>query len=295
MKKLALLLLIGAFVVAGVVVVRVIPVRQQRVTDIDPKKLFRPRLGAPVPADAAFVDESGRKVTMGQFGNDRPFILVPAYFRCPTLCNEVLNDLVKCLRGIAGYQLGRDYDVVVVSFDAREKPALAKAKQAAYVEEYGRLGSENGWHFLTGEQADIDRLLQAVGYKVEWDEAKQQFLHASGVIVCTPGGSVARYFPGLDYRPLYVRLALTEAGQGKITAGILDQVLLPCFVFDETKGQYSGAVLRLVRAGGVLALLGVLAFWLVSIRARSVSDGLNGPVAYAPGSGGIASPRVNGE
>src|SRR5262245_36208348 len=136
MKKVALLLTLAAFAGAAVLLAQALPAAKPRatVTDIDPKKLFRPRLGADVPADAAFVDEEGRAVRLGDYGKDRPYILVPAYLRCPSLCNEVLNELVKALRGVAGYQLGRDYDVVVVSFDAREKPELAKAKKAAYAE-----------------------------------------------------------------------------------------------------------------------------------------------------------------
>ena len=286
MRRVALVAMLAAFVGAALLLVRAAPAKRSRsaVTDIDPKKLFRPRLGTEVPADAAFVDEEGRAVRLGDYGKDRPYILVPAYYRCPSLCNEVLNDLVKGLRGIASYQVGRDYDVVVVSFDAREKPDLAKAKKAAYAEEYGRLGSANGWHFLTGEQAEIDRLLEAVGYKVEWDERRQQFLHASGVIVCTPRGSVARYFPGLDYRPLYLRLALTEAGRGTISAGIIDQVLLPCFAFDETKGQYSAAVLTLVRAGGLATLGLVVLFWVMT--ARSGARGASKEEAALAGASG---------
>jgi protein SCO1/2 len=267
MKKLAILLILGTFLGAGVVLLRVSPLRsKERVTDIDPKYLFRPRLGSAIPTDTTFRDETGRAVTLGDYGGERPYILVPAYYRCPSLCNEVLNELVKGLRGIASYEVGKDYDVVVVSFDARETPELAKAKKAAYVDEYRREGSEQGWHFLTGEQPQIDRLLESIGYRVQWDEGKQQFLHASGIVLCTPQGIVARYFPGLDYRPLYLRLALTEAGRGTISAGIIDQVLLPCFAFDESKGQYSASVLTLVRAAGVATLVAVVLFWVVMWR-----------------------------
>ncbi len=240
------------------------------VTESELTKLFKPRLGTPLPLDATFRDETGKVVTLGDYGKERPFILVPVYLRCPTLCNEVLNELVKGLRGIATLNVGREFDVVVVSFDAREQPELAAAKKAAYVEEYARRGSESGWHFLTGEQSQIDRLLDAIGYKVVWEEEKRQFAHASGVVVCTPDGVVARYFPGLDYRPLYLRLALAEAGQGTITPGVIDQILLPCFVFDSTKGRYSAAVLTLVKGAGVVTVVSVLLFWgLMAFRSRS--------------------------
>lgn len=267
MRKLLFLVLVITFLGAGVGLFVLLLPRERTnssttVTEADLKKLFKPRLGAPLPVEANFRDETGKQVTLGDYGKDRPFILVPVYLRCPSLCNEVLNELIKGLRGIASYTVGREFDVVVISFDARERPALAKAKKDSYVEEYARRGSEQGWHFLTGEQHEIDKVLEAVGYKVIWDEGKQQFLHASGIVICTPTGMVARYFPGLDYRPLYLRLALTEAGQGTILPGVIDQVLLPCFVFDSSKGKYSAAILTLVKAGAILSIVGVLLFWL---------------------------------
>jgi protein SCO1/2 len=279
MRKLLLIVALLALGVGGVWATRLAPKPPARSVEAeDFRKLFKPRMGVELPRDAAFHDETGKRVTLADYGNDRPFVLVPAYLRCPSLCNEVLNELVKGLRGIATLNAGRDFDVVVVSFDARERPDLAAAKKTAYAEDYARRGSEPGWHFLTGDQPEIDRLLDSIGYRVIWDDKKQMFLHASGVVVCTPAGVVARYFPGLDYRPLYLRLALAEAGQGTITPGVIDQVLLPCFVFDSSKGQYSAAVLTIVKASGVATVVAVLLFWAAmalrrSSPARSASEG----------------------
>ena len=138
------------------------------------EKFFTPRLGDRVPVDLVFRDEAGKQVKLGDYGKTKPVVLVLAYLRCPMLCTLVLNDLVKGLRGVP-FSAGEEYEVVVVSFDAREKPELAKAKKDAYVEEYGRPGSESGWHFLTGEQPEIDRLMEAVGFRAVWDERQQQF------------------------------------------------------------------------------------------------------------------------
>jgi protein SCO1/2 len=248
------------------------PKPRSNVTDINPKEMFRPRLGEKVPADLTFRDEAGRTVTLADFGGSRPYILVPAWYRCPSLCNEVLNDLVRALSAVSAYTAGRDFDVVVVSFDPTETPALAAAKKSAYAEEYARPSGAAGWHFLTGEQGQIDRLLDAVGYKVKWDDRKRQYAHAAGFVVCGPDGKVVRYFSGLDYRPLYLRLAITEAGQGKISPGLIDQVLLPCFQFDSSRGQYSAAVLFLVKVASVVMLLGVLGFWLAMSLARRRGD-----------------------
>jgi protein SCO1 len=264
MKKTAFLLVFLGMVGVAAVLTWIIPRPTPRasVTDVNPKKLFRPRLGVAISPDIAFRDETGKRVAMGDFGKDRPFILVPAYYQCPSLCNEVLNDLVKALSMIAAYSAGKDYDVVVVSFHPAEKPALASAKKAAYVEAYDRQGGEDGWHFLTGEQEQIDRLLDEIGYKVLWDDYKKEYAHAAGIVVCSPEGVVARYFPGIDYRPLYLRMALAEAGRGKIAPGIMDQVLMPCFAFDPSKGQYSASVLFLVKVAGVLTVAMLAGAWV---------------------------------
>jgi protein SCO1/2 len=282
MKKAGIILALVICAGLALVIASVIPRPRPKatVTDIDPKKLFRPQLGTSIPAHLTFRDQSGKQVTMGDYGKVRPFLLVPVYFKCPSLCNEVLIELVKGLRGVAAYSVGKDYDVVVVSFDPREPPALANAKKQSALEAYDRPESEGGWHFLTGQQDQIDGLLDSIGYKVQWDESKKEYLHASGVVVCSPKGKIVRYFPGLDYRPLYLRLALTEASEGTIRMGVIDQVLLPCFRFDAEKGQYSAAVLTIVKAGGIamVALIGVfwLGSWLMPRRTPPLSPVLGG-------------------
>ncbi|MFO0841476.1 MAG: hypothetical protein U0797_03615 [Gemmataceae bacterium] len=163
MRKPLLVLALAGLAGLALLATTLLPPRPKPrvVQDADLTKLFKPRMGAGLPRDAAFRDETGKRVTLGDYGNDRPFVLVPVYLRCPSLCNEVLNELVKALRGVATLDAGRHFDVVVVSFDAREGPELAAAEKAAYVEEYARRGSGGGWHFLTGEQPPIDRLLGA--------------------------------------------------------------------------------------------------------------------------------------
>jgi protein SCO1/2 len=225
---------------------------------------FDQRLGERVPADIPFRDESGQEVQVGRYFGDRPVILVLAYLRCPRLCTEVLNDLLKGLRGVP-FTAGQDFQVVVVSFDARETPELAAAKRQTYVEEYGRPGAGAGWHFLTGEQPAIDRLCAAVGFKAVYDPQHDQFAHASGLTVLAPGGRVSRYLFGLGYSPRDLRFALVESSEGKVGSPV-DQILLRCFHYDPVAGRYSAAVLSLVRAGGVLTVAGLLMFWLAAAR-----------------------------
>jgi protein SCO1 len=226
---------------------------------------IQPRPGNPVPLDASFRDETGEVVELGRYFGDKPVVLVLAYFRCPRLCTEVLNDMNKALRGVSPFSAGRDFQVVVVSFDAREKPALAAAKKRSYVEDYARPGAEAGWHFLTGEQPSIDRLKEAVGFRAVYDPKDDQFAHDSAIVVLTPAGKVSRYLFGLGYNPRDLRLALVESSEGKI-GSVIDHVLLMCFHYDPSTGKYSATVMAIVRAGGMLTIAALVGFWLVSAR-----------------------------
>ena len=224
------------------------------------------RLGEQVPLDAVFRAEDGRDIPLRDlFGNGRPVILALVYYECPMLCNQVLNGLTGSLKGI-NLDIGKDFDVLAVSFDAseNEKPGLAANKKAGYLERYGRPGAESGWHFLTGDQNSIDRLTESVGFSYEWDDKSDQFAHASGIIILTPEGKVSRYFYGIDYAPRDVRLGLVDSAESRV-GSVTDQLLLYCFHYDPSTGKYGFAVLSALRIAAVVTLIGMGAmgfiFW----------------------------------
>lgn len=227
---------------------------------------FDQRLDAQVPLDLVFRDETGREVTLQQYFHGKPVILVLAYYRCPMLCTLVLNGLVKGLLELP-FDAGKEFEVVTVSFDPRETPAQAAAKKKTYIERYGRPGAAAGWHFLTGSADSVARLTEAVGFRYAYDERRDEFAHASGILVLTPAGRISRYFYDVAYPARDLRLGLVEASAGKIGSPV-DQVLLFCFHYDPTVGKYGPAVMRFVRIGGVLTLLGVIAFVLLMFRAE---------------------------
>jgi protein SCO1/2 len=220
------------------------------------------RLNEVVSPALAFRDDTGRPVRLGDFFQGRPVVLVLAQYRCPLLCNQVLNGLLDGLRPLA-LDAGKDFQVVVVSFDAREGPELAAAKKASQVAAYGRAGAESGWHFLTGEQPAIDALTQAVGFRYRYDDRLDRFAHASGIVVLTPEGRIARYFYGIRYAGRDLRLALVEAGNEQIGSPA-DRMLLLCYEYDLASGQYTLAVMKLVRLGGMLTLLALATFFVLA-------------------------------
>jgi protein SCO1/2 len=217
---------------------------------------FNQRLDAQLPLDLEFKDETGNIVKLGRyFGHEKPVILVLAYFRCPMLCTEVLNGLVRALLDIP-FTIGREFEVLTISFDPRETPELAAAKKQTYVERYARPGAAEGWHFLTGSAEAIQRLTDSVGFHYTYDARNDQFAHSSGIIILTPRGRVARYFYDIRYPARDLRLGLVEASANKIGSRV-DQILLYCFHYDPAEGRYGAAIMNGVRLGGVLTVLGL--------------------------------------
>ncbi|HTO87883.1 MAG TPA: SCO family protein [Thermoanaerobaculia bacterium] len=225
------------------------------------------RLNEPVPLTLAFRDEAGRPVHLGDYFGKHPVIVALVYYNCPMLCTQVLNGMVSALR-VLPLSAERDFEVVVVSFDPREKPADAAAKRNAYLARYQRPEGDGGWHFLTGDEAAINALARAVGFRFRYDRALDQFAHASALYVLTPEGRLSHYFYGIEYAPRDLRLSLLEASEGRIGSPV-DRVLLYCFHYDPKSGKYGAAVVNIVRLAGLATLLALSAsLFFLSRRER---------------------------
>lgn len=251
---------------------------QRRPADVAAEVGIDQHLGRALPDDLEFTDERGRRVRLTELTGERPAILALVYYECPMLCTQVLNGLTKALRTMS-LEPGRDFDVVAVSIDPGETPELAAAKKREYVERYGRPGSAAGWHFLTGDAQAVEALAAAVGFRYVYDESSDNYAHASGVMVLTPEGELARYFYGIQYPPRDLRLGLVEAGRGGIGSAT-DRLLLLCYRYDPTTGRYGFVVWSAVRLAGVATALALCAFVIVMLR-RERSGG-----ADADASGG---------
>jgi protein SCO1/2 len=234
------------------------------------------RLGQQLPLDLPFTDEDGRSVKLGNyFQAGRPVLLDLGYYRCPMLCNLVLNGFIEGLREVPNWTPGDNFEVVVVSVDPLETAKLAKLKKQNYVREYGRPESAGGWHFLTGSPESIAALTEAVGFRYTWVEERNEYAHAAVLVTLTPTGRVARYLYGVVFDPRTIRLTLAEASEGR-SVSALDQLMLYCFQYDPSSRSYSFAAINIMRAGGVLALIvvgAVLAsFWMRESRRRRAAN-----------------------
>jgi protein SCO1/2 len=230
------------------------------------------RIDEQIPPGIILRDENGKAVHLGDYFGKKPIVFSLVYFDCPALCTEVLNGELRTMKAIS-LDLGKDFDAVTVSFEPKDTPALAKAKRDVYAGQYGRPGSAESWHFLTGEQPSIDALTQAAGFHYAYDSASRQYAHAAAILVLTPSGRIARYFYGVQYPARDVRLGLIEASEGKIGTPT-DHALLYCYQYDPMTGKYGLIVMRVVRAGGLFTVLALGIFmWVMFRRERNHPNG----------------------
>ena len=227
------------------------------------------RLDAQVPADLSFIDDTGRAVRLGDYFGNKPLILNLVYYNCPMLCGEALAGLSASMRMVK-FEVGNEFEVVTVSFNPQETPQLAAAKKAEYLKRYGRANAAAGWHFLTGPAGSINALTKAVGFQYQYDAAKNQFAHATAIMILTPQGRISRYFYGVEFPPKDLRMGLVEASQGKI-GNAVDQVLLYCYHYDPATGKYGAIVSNMLKVGGALTILLVGALILILLRLERIA------------------------
>jgi len=222
------------------------------------------RLDQEVPLDLEFRDENGNAVRLGTYFGAKPVVLALVYYQCPMLCTMVLNGLLESLRQLK-LDVGDQFNVVTVSFDPSEKPDLARAKKAIYVGLYARPHAGEGWHFLTGDEASIRQLAEAVGFRYRYDPQTRQFAHATAIMVLTPQGKLARYFYGIQYPAGDLRLGLVEASAGRIGSPV-DAVLLYCCQYNPATGRYGWIISRVLHIAGLITVLSLGTFMLIMFR-----------------------------
>jgi protein SCO1/2 len=223
-----------------------------------------------IPPDLTFRDETGKSVRLGDYFGKKPLILNLVYYQCPMLCGEVLSGLESALR-VLKFDVGKEFDVLTVSFDPKETPEMATAKKAEMLKRYSRAGAAEGWHFLTGPQVSIDALTKAAGFDYEYDPKTGQFAHATAIMVLTPDGKIAQYYYGVEFAPKDLRLGLVQASQNKI-GSVVDEVLLYCYHYNPDTGKYSAIISRILKiaAGATIFMLGT--FLIVMFRLGSTSE-----------------------
>ena len=237
---------------------------QQTVGGVVSQVGFDQKLGIQLPLDLRFHDDTGRDLRLGELLGRRPVILAPVYFRCPLLCNQLLNGLTRSLKPVS-LAAGQDFDVIAFSINPAENPDLAGPKKRAYLEQYDRPGSANGWHFLVGDQPAISALTEAIGFRYTFNPQTELYAHAAGVVIVTPEGRIARYFYGIDFPPKELESELTRARAGQI-GNPIGRLLLLCYDYDAATGKYTLSIMRLLRVAGTATAVALGAFVCLMFR-----------------------------
>jgi protein SCO1/2 len=221
-------------------------------------------LNSQVPPNLTFADDAGRSVMLGKYFGKKPLILNLVYFHCTMLCGEELAGMTSAMK-LVKFDVGKEFEVVTVSFDPHETPAMAAAKKKDFIERYSRAGAADGWHFLTGSADSIDALAKAVGFKYQYDPKTNQYAHATAIMILTPQGRISRYLYGVDFPPKDLRLGLVEASQEKI-GNPVDQVLLYCYHYDPATGKYGAVISNILKLGGGITIVFLAGLLLILFR-----------------------------
>jgi protein SCO1/2 len=254
-------------VAASIGAFQALPVRQVAAIErpeqvIDTKVGVFTKLGTRVNLNREFTDSSGKVATLKDFMQPgKPVIIVPVYYRCPRLCGLVLDGVIALLNNLP-LSLGKEYSVLAVSFNPVERSDEANETREKF---RGRvtgsaLEGYDSFKFLVGNAVNVRDLMEELGFKFLPDG--EDFAHSAAVMILTPTGEISQYFTGIEFSPWDVRLSLVEASSGGVGTAI-DHLLLYCFRFDSLKGKYTWAVVGLLRIGGVLTLLGLVAVYFL--------------------------------
>lgn len=203
------------------------------------------KLDSQVPLDLSFTDQTGKQVKLGDYFGSKPVVLALPFYRCAGMCTLEMDGMAKAFNALS-FTAGKEFNAVTVSIDPKETWTLASAKQRDYLDSYRRPEAKQGWSFLTGDDANIHKLAQAVGFRYIIDPKTQQPIHAVGIVVITPEGHVSRYLLGVDYSPKDLKLCLVDASHNKI-GSMVDKFTLLCSHYDPTTSRYGVAIDRIIK------------------------------------------------
>ncbi len=228
---------------------------------------FDQKLDAQLPMDATFKDHEGREIQLGSIFGQGPVVLAMAYARCPSMCTVVYRETFQALERVR-FKVPNAYKVVFISIDPEETVAAAAKKRRTYLRTYNRPDLEEGTFFLTGNEKQIRRVADSIGFSYRYDENSGQYVHPSGIVVATPKGKISRYLYGIHYNPQDLRLAMVEASENKIGT-LADHLLLFCYKYDPSQGKYGFVIMSVVRGLSGLTVTALGGFiWAMLRRER---------------------------
>ncbi|WP_312794836.1 SCO family protein [Tianweitania sp.] len=231
------------------------------------------RSGTQIPDDAPFVDQAGRTVTLAEIGAGKPLILIPVLHDCPNICGVTLEGVAQAIKA-QGFRPGRDFTLIAFGIDPRENRQAAARSLAEWSKAFPELAATGGVFGLTGSESDIHAVTDALGYRYSFNPQVDQYAHLAATAVLTADGKLSRWLYGLAPSPTDLRLALTEAGEGRI-GNWTDAVRLLCYHYDPVTGRYGTLIWSMLRIGGsgmVVALAGFIGIAVLRERRRQTDN-----------------------
>lgn len=241
------------------------PLMAQSLTDDQLSRIsFDQMLNAQISLDLPFRDENGKTVTLRDYFGQKPVVLVLGYYQCPMLCTLTFNGMVESMNDMK-WSIGKEFNVVHVSINPQETYELAAAKKQTYLRRYGRHGAGAGWHFLTGDEPNIRKLADEVGFHYAYDPSVKQYAHPSGLVILTPEGKVSKYFFGVSFSAPELFASLQNASQRQVGSPI-ERLVLLCFHYSPIHGKYGALIMSILRVLAAATLFGMAWFALMMIR-----------------------------
>ena len=211
------------------------------------------QLGKVISIELPLVNSNGHEITLKEImSSEKPIILVPVYYECPMLCGLVLQGIVKGLKTLS-WDVGNEFQVVVVSIDPDEGEFLALEKKNNVLAEYGERGSRDGWYFLTDSSANLQTIMDEVGFQYYYNDETEEYVHAAGIMFLSPKGKIARYLYGVHFSSIDIQNALFEAADGNVGT-TLEKAILYCYSYDENSKTYVSMAWNVMKIGGTITL-----------------------------------------
>ena len=252
------------FITAFITIILAVSVSSAQIADQNPAELqdidVEEHLGDYIPLDLQFMDDQGKTVVLGNYFNqNKPVILVLAYYECPMLCTLVLNGVTQSVDKL-NMKLGKDYQILTVSIDPNENTALAAAKKQTYLNMLHQPVDSSGWIFMTGKQENIKKLADAIGFKYYYVKDRDEFAHPTIITLISDKGKISRYLYGIEYKTNDLKLGLLEAAEGKVGT-TLDRIILYCYHYDPNAKGYVVFATNVMKVGGVITLVILFGFF----------------------------------
>jgi len=227
---------------------------------ISPEVGVDEHLDSIIPPNLVFTNEQNKQIKLGDILN-KPTILTLVYFDCPGLCSPLLDGVSEVVEKM-GMELGKDYQIVTVSFNYMDTPEKAIQKKNTFLKRHSK-GHSKDWYYLTGDSADIHALVNAVGFR--YKKQGNDYIHPGVITIVSPKGKITRYLYGVTFLPFDVKMALIEAGKEQ-SRPTINRVLEFCFSYDPEGRRYTLAVTKI--SATIIIFLAVVFFVTLLIRSK---------------------------